>query len=204
MFPEAPAPGRLKTVARAWRGLLGRADVLILDTETTGLPAEPAAEVIEVAAIDTTGAVRIEALALPSDGAVPEEAARIHGLTARRLADESARPWPAVHAELEAAMRGVSLALAYNVAFDRKMLLRTAERHGLTLPEVPWRCILTDARPLYPGRRGKLADMLRRTGAPEPAGRAHRALNDCLAVLALMRRVVEGAPRLQPEPGLVP
>ena len=43
-----------------WPGLLGRDDVLILDTETTGLGRD--AEVIEVAVINTRGAQVLHSL----------------------------------------------------------------------------------------------------------------------------------------------
>ncbi len=54
-----------------WNDLLDREDVLIVDTETTGLDAK--AEVIEIAAVDTCGKIRIHALTLPA-GPVPREA----------------------------------------------------------------------------------------------------------------------------------
>ena len=47
-----------------WKSLLDRRDVLIVDTETTGL--DSTAEIIEIAMLDTTGKPRFEALALPA------------------------------------------------------------------------------------------------------------------------------------------
>lgn len=192
MFAQPPDPGRLRSIARIWRALIDRGDVLIVDTETTGLLNDPSMEVIEVAAVDTRGATRLNALSMP-EGPIPARVSAVHGLTAERLEAEGARRWPAVHARLERALAGAQVVLAYNAAFDRQALERTAARHGLALPRRDWHCILTDARALYPGRRGKLGDLVRRTGAALPEGRAHRALYDCRSVLALMRAVVRGA-----------
>ena len=70
-----------------WHTLLNRHDVLIVDTETTGL--DERAEVIDVAVIDTTGAVRFDAVSMPSpwsgacDGAPWRRSIRI-GLVVRR------------------------------------------------------------------------------------------------------------------------
>ena len=58
--------------------MLNRTDVLILDTETTGLGLE--AEIIEIAVIDTAGAVLVDTVSLPQDD-VPKAASGIHGLT---------------------------------------------------------------------------------------------------------------------------
>lgn len=95
------ASGARKSRPRAssatWAELLDRLDVLIIDTETTGLGER--AEVIEVAALDTTGALRFHALSLP-EKPIPRDASGIHGLTRRKLRAEGARPWPKVHGDL--------------------------------------------------------------------------------------------------------
>ena len=46
-----------------WPDLLKRADVLILDTETTGFTDQ--SEVIDVAVLDTCGTVRFDRLSMP-------------------------------------------------------------------------------------------------------------------------------------------
>ena len=60
--PLAEASREPRRRRPTWAALLDRTDVLILDTETTGLGGR--AEVIEVAMIDTTGTVRFEALSI--------------------------------------------------------------------------------------------------------------------------------------------
>ena len=68
--------------------LLNRQDVLILDTETTGLG--KAAEVVEIAIVDTTGATRLNTVVMPV-GRINSEASDIHGLTRKKLRELKAR-----------------------------------------------------------------------------------------------------------------
>ena len=182
---------RLRKGALAWRELLDRHDVLILDTETTGLAAD--AEVIEVAVLDTTGATRFETLSLPQ-WEIPSAASAIHGLTRKVLLKEGARPWPDVHAELAPVLEGASVVLAWNAGFDQRMLEQTAAFHWLTLPQVQWRDLLADFRAMTgeEPRKGRhtLAATVERTGAIVN-GPSHRAAGDCRAVLAIMRAVAQ-------------
>ena len=188
-----PAPSKRadRDTSGEWRALLDRPDVLIVDTETTGFGAR--AEVVEVAVLDTTGAVRFEALSLP-EGRIPKAASDIHGLTRDRLKQSGAHPWPEVHGDLVAALDGAALVLAWNAEFDRRLLAQTADRHGLTLPRLAWRDALADYRALTGAASGKGQHTLTRTVEREGAkvdGPAHRAAGDCRAVLAVMRAVVE-------------
>ena len=165
--------------------LLDREDVLVLDTETTELGT--LAEVIEVAIIDTTGALRLSALSMPS-GRIWPDAVEIHGLTEARLRAMGARPWPAVHPELAAVLSGARHVLAYNADFDARVLKQTAARHRLPLPAVRWgdvRAAYTQARL---GREYSLADAMRQEGL-EWEGSQHRAEADCRPLLAVIRAI---------------
>ena len=188
MPPDAPAPPRVTRGRGLWAGLLDRPDVLILDTETTGLGER--AEVIEVAVLDTSGAVRFEALSMPV-GRISAEAAAIHGITRSRLKAEGARPWPEVHAELAAVLSGATVVVAWNAAFDRRMLDQTSARHGLGFANLRFRDALADYRNLRSEGRGKGRHSLSAVAKREGIGRyeAHRALGDCRAVLSVMRAV---------------
>ena len=182
-------------VSREWRALLDRSDVLILDTETTGLGNR--AEVIEVAVLDTTGAVWCEALVMP-EGRIPRDATAVHGLTRAALRAGGARPWPEVHAELLDVLDGAAVVLAWNAAFDRRLLAQTAARHGLNLPRMPWRDLLTDYREHHGEAPAKGRHTLSRAVEREWAhvdGPAHRAEGDCRRVLAVMRAVAGEARR---------
>lgn len=178
-----------------WREMLDRRDVLIVDTETTGLGDRD--EVIEVAAVDTTGSLRFEALSMP-EGPISGGARGAHGLAKEKLAEAGARPWPEVWAELERVLLDARVLLAWNAEFDERLLRQTTERHGCRYdlsPDLPlplFRCLMMDymrLRPnpsLYP--RGLQKVMLKECALP---GRpAHRAKADCLTILSIMRAVV--------------
>ncbi len=176
-------------VLRDWRDLLDRGDVVILDTETTGLGSK--AELIEVGCLDMTGDLRFQALSMPQ-GRIPMRARDIHGLTRAFLRREGARPWPEVHPELVEARAGAHLVMGWNVGFDRRLLEQTSQRHGLAMPKLACRDLLRDYRTLrrdVPGRH-TLDAACEREGIG--AGPAHRAESDCRRVLAVMRAVVEG------------
>ena len=64
------------------RDLLDRDDVLLVDTETTGLSDK--AEVIEIAAIDTVGNLRLSVLSMP-EGRISSGASRVNGLTRKEV-----------------------------------------------------------------------------------------------------------------------
>ena len=79
--------------------LLDRTDALIVDCETTGLG--PRAEIVELAAVDTTGVLRFAAPVMPQSR-ISSDASDIHGLTRVRLREFEAKPWPEHHAEVHA------------------------------------------------------------------------------------------------------
>lgn len=167
--------------------LLDRDDILILDTETTDVDAD--AEIIELVAIDTTGTLRLSALALAVE-AISRRAGEIHGLSEETLHAEGARTWPDVHEELVRVLRQTSMTVAWRADFDARVLQQTAARHNLELPPVHW----ADVRPAYvearPWRRHSLAAAMRRERLTWE-GRHHRAEADCRAVLAVMRRLAD-------------
>ena len=177
-----------------WRALLDRDDVLIVDTETTGLGRR--AEILEIAIIDTTGTVRFESLSLPQ-GRIPSEASDLHRLTRLVLRSKGAKPWPDIHGAVVDALKDAAVVLAWNAPFDARMLSQTASRYGLSVRSVPWRDALADYRRLRPGGRHSLRVAGKREGVAVE-GPVHRALLDCRTVLAIMRRVVGWRSRFKP------
>lgn len=179
-----------QSIRNAWSNLLERSDVLIIDTETTGLGDR--AEVLEIAVIDTTGAVRCNLLSLPQ-GRIPSNASAKHGLTRKELTRLGAPAWPEIHGEVQDALKDARVALAWNLPFDLRLLRQTTERHGLTwahMKKVQGRDLLDDYRALRPHDPHGLTHAVEREGA-RFFGDAHRALADCHAALAVMRAVVE-------------
>ena len=177
--------GALRLRPRDIPALLGRRDVLVLDTETTGVV--PVAEVIEVVALDTTGALRLSALSLPV-GPISKGSRELHGLSAEALHAMGARPWAEVHPELLSTLRNAAAVLAWRADFDARVLAQTSAFHHRALPPVRW----ADVRPAYgkarPGGRHSLADAMRGEGL-EWEGRHHRAEADCRAVLVVMHAI---------------
>ncbi len=170
----------------AWANLLHREDVLIVAVETTRV--DENAEVIEVALVDTTGEGRYYALSLPV-GRIAPEATRAHGWTLRTLREAGARHWPEVHDEFVDTLRSTKVVLGWNVGFDQRMLLQTAERHRRQLPRLRWHDVMRDYAAIREGRRHRLEDAAKREGVTHEE---HTAGGDCEVVLGIMRAVVNG------------
>ena len=188
--PLPPASQRAQDRARK---LLGRADVLIAATKTTSF--QPSAEVVEAAMIDTTGAVRLDRVMLPT-GTITREATAAHGIDRDELQRLHAPHYYAVHAEIEATLAAADVVLAYDAPLERRRLYRTAAGHELELPEVGWECV----QAIYAEYSGKRAGngegwqrwTLRQAAGREgiPIGKPHlRALGDCRTMLRLLQAI---------------
>ena len=187
---DREAAGARRNIPERWHAVLGRKDFLILDTETTGL--DETAEVVEVAVIDTTGALRLSELVLP-EGRIPAAASKIHGLTLSKLRKEGARSFPEVHAELVPLLRAAKGVLGWNVRFDKDMLAQTAKRHDLVprLPRVTWLDLMAGYKAMNPFESARLDNAVKKE-CPGLKEAAHRAEGDCRRTLAVMRAVVAG------------
>lgn len=175
------------TRSRKWSPLLNRRDVLIVDTETTGLSKR--AEVIEIVALDTTGTVRFHALSMPQE-AIPVGASNIHGLTRAHLRKLQATPWPHAHSKLAPILENANVLVAWNASFDRRLLEQTTARHGLHFGvALPWRDALKDYKAFRPGLGSYSLGNVMRSERLRFDGQAHRAEADCRAVLSIMRSV---------------
>ena len=167
------------------RDLLDRDDVLLVDTETTGLGDK--AEVIEIAAIDTVGNLRLSVLSMP-EGRISSGASRVNGLTRKKLKAECARPWPELHEQVKSVLESASIVVAWNAPFDVRMLNQTTERHGLSNIRVEIADLLRAYRRFRPDGRHRLVDAVKREGA-KWSGESHRAEADCRAMLAVLREI---------------
>ena len=156
-----------------WRDLLDRRDALILDIRSTARRGR--AETLTVALIDTTGAARFAAMALPlakpaaaAVGAGTADAAVGHAQGTGLSRPAGALPWPDVHGPLAQALEGAGVVLAWDVPAVAGTLSRAAQGHGLTLPAIPWRDLRADYRKLgYFG--GSLAKVASRHGLEGPS-----------------------------------
>ena len=166
-----------------WSQLLDRADILILDTETTGFGAED--EIVDIAIIDTTGKVLYNELVM-STVPIHPGAVRAHEITHEFLNSSGANAWPSHHSAVANLLRQATCVLIYNESFDVRMLQQMAAKHRLNLPRFKTRCIMDE---FVGGKtRKKLGDVARQLGVSTP--QSHRALADVKTVLAVMRAAI--------------
>lgn len=182
---EQAAEGRA-----ALREIVLRGNWLSLDTETTGI--DEGAEVIEVALVSPSGGVLFESLVRPL-GPVSEEARAVHGITDEELS--AAPTWPEVYARLVPLIGDREL-VAWNAAFDRRVLRRSSTLHGLTFPELPWHCAMDEGAAIW-GEYSEYHDSFRWVGLDVACllegvrldVRHHRAAGDGQRLSALMNAV---------------
>ena len=180
-------------IPETWRKLLDRRDVLILDTETTGLDSD--AEVVELSIIDTTGRVVFDELIKPT-GSVPKDAARIHGITDAVLHKAGAKPWPSHHDAVEKVIRAANVLLVYNLKFDERIIRQTCKKNNRRHPlgSISRTCVMLEYAEYrgVPGPYGDYRWHRLENAHGHECGRTtqnHRALRDCQMVLDVMRAV---------------
>ena len=175
-----------------WPNLLNRTDVLVLDSETTGL--NRTTEILELAILDTTGAIRLNTLIMPQ-GNIPADATAVHGITRAELEAAQAPAWPAVHAAVADLLAGAAVVCIYNAKYDVRLLGQSSARYGLRLPPFRASCLMLDyaAYRREPDLRGRGWRWHTLVAAAEreavPIGNAHRAVGDARLALGLMRAV---------------
>lgn len=190
-----------------WASLLNRQDVLILDTETTGV--SKWSEVVDIALIDTCGRAVYDRPVLPY-GPIPRAASNVHGLTRKHLEELGAKPWPDHHESVVTALRQASVLLAYNLRFDLRVIDQTIQgcnvlagmASSASPPSLDARCVMLEYAawrkvPDKWRKRHWKSHSLQAAYSQEVTGRTkqdHRALADCHMTLALMRAVAKRDP----------
>jgi|GEM_PF-285515 len=169
--------------------LMKNENLLILDTETTGLGDYD--EIIQLAIIDIRGRVRFHKFIQPMTE-ISDEAFAVHGITDQKI---SAAP---CFADVYGILRGILHdrdIIAYNAEFDKRMIEQTCRKNGLEpLNQVTWHCLMKKYA-FFLGRRRKNGTYIAQTlkSACEQQGisikDAHDALNDCLATLELIKAI---------------
>jgi len=161
----------------------GADQLLILDTETTGLAPE-ADQVVEVGAILFSVPQRAVLAQLSFLLPVEHNAAEaLNGISP--AATQALQPWQQSLLLLQQLASSAQLAVAHNAAFDRQWF-----GHG-ALPDLqlPWLCTMEDIhwpaeRLLRP--RPSVRDLALAYGVPVWA--AHRALTDCIYLAQVFER----------------
>lgn len=183
---------RLKIAQQA--RLLALKRPLFLDTETTGL--DDRAEIVEIAVIDSEGAVLVESLVRPTRK-IPGDAIRIHGITDDMVAD--APTWLELFPLLEQILTGRLVGI-YNAEFDLRMLSQSHLAHNRFFPRDLFQnfCIMKLYAKYYgaPGYYGsprwqKLEEAARQCGIP--LHNTHRARDDALLAKAVFEHILRSA-----------
>ena len=198
MDPDQDHTAARADLVREWAGLLNRADVLILDTETTGLDWP---EIVDIAVIDTRGYRRLNRLVLPAQSDIEAGAVAVHGITPEKLREAQAPTFTALAPRLQQLVTGASDILIYNADFDIASVRVSLKNNELpddlgNMIAGKARCIMLDyaflAGSWHDYWEGwawhKLVNAARWENVPR-AG-AHRALADCKMVLGIMRSIV--------------
>ena len=176
-----------------FEGLLDRRDVVIVDTETTGLGS--AAEVFQVAVINTRGDTLMSELVRVQER-FPKSATQIHGWTRRKLRRHGAKRWVKVYPKLRKPLERANAVLAWNAPFDERMIAQTCARYGLSSPRCEWQCCMQMYRRMRPDLGYGLGDAAAQEGLQ--VAEFHNALADCETVLAVMQAVVNSGGGAEP------
>ncbi len=171
---------RSPAAAAAWaRTMLLPGAAVILDTETTDLYGA----VCQIAVADTNGTVLLDTLVNPRCP-IEASAQRIHQITPADLA--GAPTFRRVLPDLLTATAGRRI-LAYNAAYDHRVLLAEAGRAGANIEHLAddgaWGCVM----------RARSESL----GHPEhylPLRGPHRAAGDVLATLEVLREIATAYP----------
>lgn len=162
------------------RTTLARDDWAIIDTETTSLTGYP----VEIAIIAPDGSPLFHSLINPPCAVTPGARA-VHGISDEELA--TAPTLPEVWADLQAALAGRSLLLAYGVDFDQVVMNRAASHYQLAELGQEWQCL----KLWYAQYCGDWSNYWKSYRWQSLDG-GHRALMDTRAALAVLHEMARG------------
>ena len=171
-------------------------DLVIFDTETTGLG--PDAEIVEIAATKVDGTVLLDTLVKPRQ-LIPPDATAVHGIT-----DEAVAGFPPIEAVLPGISGRDQHLASYNFAFDERLIRRSLDLGGPAagswhLPVERSHCIM-EMYARYHGAWSEyhhsytlqsLGNALAQCGL-EFESQPHRAMTDARAAAALLRYMAYG------------
>lgn len=168
---------------KALRALQGR-PWIALDTETTGLG--PYDVVIEIALVDHRGRTIADTVIAPGRP-ITAKAARVHGLDSRHL--DHAPTWPSAWPTLQPHLKSHPL-VAWNAAFDLRLLRQTCSRYGLPLSIPRILCLKQAFQGRHPVTRPTLAAACLALGIAERP--THRARVDAEVARQVAWKLMEG------------
>ena len=153
-------------------------NVLLLDTETTGLYD---AEIVDIAIIDVHGNPVLNTLIKPKKP-IPNSASRIHRITDEMVL--ASPTFPEVYQAIKQAIEG-RVILIYNSAFDTEILAYNCQLHGLPEIEYQSECLML----AYAEYVGEWSDYWGGYRWQKLPFGNHRALGDCQAALKVLRKM---------------
>ena len=169
---------------------------VLFDTETTGLVPAEGHRIVEIAALELINELptgRHFHAEIDPERDIPEEAARIHGLTAARLAGK-----PRFEAIINGLLTflGDGPLIAHNAPFDFGFLDAELARVGRPALD-PARMIdtLALAKQRFPGMPNSLDSLCRRFSIDLSARSTHNALLDCRLLAAVYVELTGGRQR---------
>jgi len=171
-------------------------DILVLDTETTGLG--DSAEIIEIGIINGSGETVMNTLVKPSIS-IPAAATAIHGITDDDLLN--APDFADVVDELQGLIQG-NVLLIYNAEYDLRLLRQSARKSKMRLKLEPAsiRCVMLEYAEFFGDwddyheswKWQKLANAARHSRyEPAQGMQLHRAISDCVATLHVYKHMQE-------------
>lgn len=179
------------------RDLLQTPNLVILDTETTGMTKEDV--VIELAVINTNSDVPLANLFLQHEQPINPFAQKVHGIT-KSMTTKHGLPYDKVHYELVDMLEPATI-MAYNMSFDSRLLTQTAATAGIYFEfgDLVW----VDLMPIAQGYHGKKIALQKFCNEYQiKANAQHRALADCYDTLNALK-FIAGAPTSYENPAYV-
>ncbi len=161
------------------RKLLKKENVLIVDTETTGLHG---ASIVEIGVIDLKGNVRLNSLINPGLP-IPEEATSIHGIRDEDVSNQET--FEALYPTLKDIISGNHI-LFYNKDFDKPLIDNECRRYQLPLLQYDSSCIML----LYAKYCNSWSER-KKSYIWKPLDGGHRAVSDCYATLKRIKTMAE-------------
>ena len=155
---------------------------IILDTETTGLYPENGDRLVEFAGLEMINRQMTDSnlhLYVHPERDMPEEAAKVHGLTIEVLEAKNAPPFAQVGKQIADFIRGAEL-IIHNAKFDVGFLNMEFRRMGLpSIEELG--CKVTDtlamAREMFPGQKASLDALCNRFSVDRSKRVLHGGVN---------------------------
>lgn len=178
----------LRKGATQWAAeTLNNPDVVIVDTETTGLLSkDPDTEICQISIINNLGRPLLSMLIKPSKP-LSQEVINIHGITNDQVVNQPT--FPQVAKIISFILEGKQV-VCYNSAFDIKLLWHLYKKYKLKVPKVAGVSCAMEKYSEFKGEWNESKGSLKWHKLPKlAAGEAHDSLVDCVSTLKLIKLI---------------